>query len=273
MRQKGRRVSELDSRYVIKSITRAIAILEALEDAHGDGLTVTEIAKLIGISKSAAFATLYTLRSHGFVSDRGRGTTRQYYLGLALVRLGRQASAQTSIADLARPTLRNLTEQTGLTSRVAVLDDGWAVVVDRVDPRTSVRLDLGMGRQEWPHCSGVGKAMLSTLPEAEVRSIVERLGMPRKTPNTITDIDNLLAALERIRDDGFCLDNEEDFEGVLCVASPIAHLAGDAMGSVGAVSVTGLKADPLLRQPRRVGRLVRAAAADIAEMAKGRNPT
>ena len=258
---------ELDSRYAVKSVVRAIAILEAIEDAHEDGLTVTEIANLIGISKSAAFATLYTLGSHGLVSDRDEGQNRRYSLGLALIRLGQQASAQNSIADLARPTLRDLTEKTGLTSRVAVLDDGWAVVVGRVDARTAVRLDLGMGRQEWPHSSGVGKAMLSTLSEEEVHSIVDRLGMPRKTPNTITDIDALLAALERVRSDGFCLDDEEDVEGVLCVAAPLTHLPG---GAVGAISVTGLKADPLLRQPRRVGREVRTAAAEIAEMARGR---
>ena len=258
---------ELDSRYAVKSVVRAIAILEAIEDAHEDGLTVTEIAKLIGISKSAAFATLYTLGSYGLVSDRDEGQTRRYTLGLALIRLGQQASAQNSIADLARPTLRDLTEKTGLTSRVAVLDDGWAVVVGRVDARSAVRLDLGMGRQEWPHSSGVGKAMLSTLPQDEVHSIVDRLGMPRKTPNTITDIDALIAALERVRSDGFCLDDEEDAEGVLCVAAPLSHLPG---GAVGAISVTGLKADPLLRQPRRVGREVRAAAAEIAETARGR---
>ena len=258
---------ELDSRYEVKSVVRAVAILEALEDAHEDGLTVTEVSKLIGISKSAAFATLYTLRSLGLVSDRGEGQTRKYSLGLALIRLGQQASAQNSIADLARPRLRDLTGTTGLTSRVAVLDDGWAVVVGRVDARTAVRLDLGMGRQEWPHSSGVGKAMLSTLSETEVRSIVGRLGMPRKTPNTITDVDAFLVALERVRSEGFCFDDEEDLDGVLCVAAPLTDLPD---GAVAAVSVTGLKADPLLRQPRRVGREVRAAAADIAEMARGR---
>jgi len=263
-------MAELDSRYAVKSVVRAIKILEALEDAHEEGLTVTEVSKLIGISKSAAFATLHTLGSAGLVSVRGERRSRQYSLGLALIRLGQQASAQNSIADLARPTLRGLTYRTGLTSRVAVLDDGWAVVVGRVDARTAVRLDLGMGRQEWPHSSGVGKSMLSTLSEAEVRSIVDRLGMPRKTPNTITDVDALLAALDRVRSDGFCLDDEEDVEGVLCVAAPLTQLPG---GAVGAISVTGLKADPLLRQPRRVGREVQAAAIEIAELARGRART
>ncbi len=260
-------MTEVESRYEVKSVVRAIAILEALEDSQDDGLTVTEVAKLVGLSKSTAFATLHTLRAHGLVSDKGEGSTRRYRLGLALVRLGQQASAQTSIADLGQPVLRALTEETGLTSRIAVLDDDWAVVVARVDSRTAVRLDLRMGQREWPHCTGVGKALLSTLPEAEVRSIMGRLGMPARTERTITDPDNLVANLTRARADGFTIDDEEDAEGIMCIASPVVDVHG---GVLGALSVTGLKADSALRQPRSVGRKVRAAAEQIGEMVNRR---
>jgi len=260
-------VTEIDSRYEVKSVVRAIAILEALEDSQDDGLTVTEVAKLVGLSKSTAFATLHTLRSHGLVSDKGEGSTRRYRLGLALVRLGQQASAQTSIADIGQPVLRALTDETGLTSRIAVLDDDWAVVVARVDSRTAIRLDLRMGQREWPHCTGVGKALLSTLSESEVRSILKRLGMPARTERTITDPDHLVANLNRARADGFAIDDEEDAEGIMCISSPVVGLHGAVLG---AVSVTGLKADSALRQPRSVGRQVRAAARQIGEMVNRR---
>lgn len=265
--ERGQQVLGADNRYEVKSVARAVAILEALEDAHADGLTVTEVAKLVGLSKSTAFATLHTLRAHGLVSDKGEGATRRYRLGLALVRLGQQASAQTSIADIGQPVLRALTEKTGLTSRIAVLDDDWAVVVARADSRTAVRLDLRMGQREWPHCTGVGKALLSTLPESEVRALVGRLGMPVRTSRTITDADRLVVNLARARADGFTIDDEEDAEGIMCIASPVVDVHGNALG---AVSVTGLKADSALRQPRSVGRQVRAAAAQIAQMVNRR---
>ncbi|MGB0113231.1 MAG: IclR family transcriptional regulator [Ilumatobacteraceae bacterium] len=258
---------ELDDRYVVKSVVRAIKILEALEDARGDGLNVTEIARLVGVSKSTAFSTLYTLRAHGLVADKGDGATRRYRLGLALVRLGQQASVQTSVADLAQSALKRLTDETGLSSRVAVLDEGWAVVVGRVDTRNAVRLDLRMGRQEWPHCTGVGKALLSTLSDDQVREILDRIGMPARTKRTITDPGHLLTVLARARIDGFCIDDEEDAEGIMCISAPVLNLPG-AMPC--AVSVTGLKADPLLAQPRSVGRAVRAAAEQIADLAQGR---
>lgn len=260
-------MSDVDSRYEVKSVARAVAIMEALEDAQADGLTVTEVAKTVGLSKSTAFATLHTLRSRGLVSDKGEGATRRYRLGLALVRLGQQASAQTSVADVGQPVLRALTEETGLTSRIAVLDDDWAVVVARVDSRTSVRLDLRMGQREWPHCTGVGKALLSTLSEPDVRRIVERLGMPSRTSKTITEPDRLISNLARVRADGFIIDDEEDAEGIICIASPVVDIRGTA---VGAVSVTGLKADSALRQPRAVGKQVRSAAAQLAELVNRR---
>lgn len=259
-------MTELDSRYEVKSVVRAIGILEALEDSP-DGLTVTETAKAVGLSKSTAFATLQTLRAHGLVSDSGEGATRQYRLGLALVRLGQRAATQTSIADVAQPVLRTLTEETGLTSRVAVLEDDWAIVVGRSDSRTAPRLDLRMGQREWPHCTGVGKALLSALPESEIRGVVGRLGMPARTPHTITDPDALVAVLMRARAQGFCLDDEEDAEGIMCVAAPIVDGHGNLLG---AISVTGLKADSALSKPRNVGRAVHDAARQIAELTEYR---
>jgi IclR family acetate operon transcriptional repressor len=260
-------MAELDSRYEVKSVVRAITILEALEDSL-DGLTVTDVAKIVGLSKSTAFATLQTLRAYGLVSDKGEGATRRYRLGLALVRLGQQAATQTSVADVAQPILRLLTEETGLTARVAVLEDDWAVVVGRSDSRTAVRLDLRMGQREWPHCTGVGKALLSALPEPEIRALVTRVGMPARTPHTITDPDVLVAVLARARAEGFCIDDEEDAEGIMCVAAPAVDGHGNLLG---AISVTGLKADSALSKPRNVGRAVHAAAMRLAELVNSRS--
>lgn len=250
-------------RYTVKSVARAIDILETLEDDHDGGLTVTEVAKKVGLSKAAAFATLQTLSARGLVASTGEGPSRRYLLGLALVRLGQQAASQTSIADIGQPVLRRLTELTGLTSRLAVLEEDWAVVIGRVDSRTAVRLDLRMGQREWPHCTGVGKALLCGLPESQVREIVGRVGMPARTDRTITDPDDLVAALAQAREAGFVVDDEEDATGITCIAAPILDDRGRVLG---AVSVTGLTADPALAQPQRVGTQVKAAAEQISEL-------
>ena len=82
-------------------------------------------------------------------------------LGLGLVRLGEHAADQTSVAMVCRPELESLTATTRLTARAAVLSDGWAVAVARVDSPDAIRLDLRLGEREWPHRSGLGKALMS----------------------------------------------------------------------------------------------------------------
>lgn len=176
------RAVQEDPKYWVKSVARAADILEVLATpAPGSGLSVTEVAQICGISKSAAFGTLQTLRAYGLVSDDGEGMNRRYRLGMGLSRLGDRARSQVSLRGVAHPVLRDLSRTTGMASRLAVPEDGHAVVVDQVELDHRVRLDLRMGQRELPHCTGLGKALLSALPEAEAAAVIERHGLPRRT--------------------------------------------------------------------------------------------
>src|SRR6266576_6267566 len=105
-----------------------------------------------------------------------------------LARLRDVVVSQIALRDVAMTVMRDLTRETGLTSRVAVLDEPYAVVIARVDaPRGTVRFTANLGKREHLHCSAVGKAMLAALPEATVREIVATAGLPGKTPKTIID--------------------------------------------------------------------------------------
>jgi VIT1/CCC1 family predicted Fe2+/Mn2+ transporter len=73
------------------------------------------------------------------------------------------------------PELRKLTADLGMTSRLAILDDGYAVVVGRVDAPGSIRFDAALGRREMPHCSAVGKALLAAMPRDEARRIAQTI--------------------------------------------------------------------------------------------------
>jgi IclR family acetate operon transcriptional repressor len=250
-----------NDRYRVKSVDRAVTVLEALGDAGADGLTVSDVGKAVGVSKSTAFALLATLLDRGFVADSGEGASRRYRLGMALARLGDRVVAQTGVRDVAMPVLRELTEATGLTSRLAVLEDGWAVVIGRVDAPGAVRFTSQLGQRELPHSSGVGKALLATLPEDRVRELVTATGMPRRTDKTLTDIDVLLRDLAGTRDRGYAVDDEEDAEGVFCVGATFTDHRGQV---VGGISVTGLKLDLPAWRIHQLGEAVRARADRIA---------
>lgn len=250
-------------RYTVRSVARAIGVLEMLSDrGSSQGLSVTEIAETCGLSKSAAFAVLHTLRAHGFVADDGEGQSRRYRLGMALTRLGERAREQLSLPDIARPILRDLTAETGLSSRLVVLQGDHAVSVDRVDAPRQIRIDLRMGAREMLHCTGVGKAILAHLPEDEGRRLLAASGMPRQTPHTITDIDELMRHLKEIVRVGYAIDDEEDSEGIFCIGSAIFDQSGLC---VGAISVTSLKAGVSAHRYLELGHAARDAAQRISE--------
>ncbi|WP_228001883.1 IclR family transcriptional regulator [Nocardia australiensis] len=254
-----------ESRYRVQSLDRAIDALEVIKDA-GKGLTVTEVAAQIGASKSATFATLYTLVERGFVISDGQGAGRVYRLGFALALLGHHALAQTSLRDAAMPFLRSLTEQTGLSSRVAAYQNDAAVIVGQVDAPGQVRFDLKMGDRELLHCTGVGKAILAQLPDSRVGEIVSDSGLPRRTSRTITDVDDLIASLAEVRQRGYAVDREEDAEGIVCIGAPVWD---HRRSNVGAISATGLRVSMQEKDIHRLGEAVRSHAQRLSRHLEG----
>jgi IclR family acetate operon transcriptional repressor len=257
-----RTISSTDDRYRVQSVGRAFNLLELLADAGPEGMTLSELARALGVSKSSAFAILQTMLAHGFVADAGSGMRRRYRLGMALARLGDLVVSQIGLRDVAMPVLRSLTDEIGLPSRVAVLDEHFAVVIGRVDaPRSTIRFAANLGKREHLHSSAVGKAMLASLPDADVLEIAEAAGLPGKTSHTIVDPVALLRDLATARRRGYAVDDEEDAEGVFCVGSAVYDHAGRCAG---AISATGLKLDLPPWKIERLGQTVREHAHRIS---------
>lgn len=251
-----------ESRYWVRSVARAADVLETLAaGAPGKGLSVTEVASACGLSKSSAFATLHTLQQRGLVADDGEGMNRRYRLGMALARFGDRARDQLSLRDVARPVLVELTRATGMTSRLAVSESDHAVVIDQVMNGERVQVDLRMGMRELPHCTGLGKALLAELEDRQVSDLIARVGLPKRTDRTITQLDQLLAHLRDIRETGYAFDDEEDANGVFCIGSALRDHTG---ACAGAISITGLKIGLPTWQYQELGRQVRDAAERIS---------
>jgi len=148
-----------------------------------------------------------------------------------------------------------------MTSRLAILDDGYAVVVGRVDAPGSIRFDAALGRREMPHCSAVGKALLAAMPRDEAQRILERGELPRRTPRTITDVPRLMKDLALSLERGYAVDDEEDTEGVACVGSFVLGRGG---ALAGAISVTGLKPRDWRTRVVELGDRVRESASTVS---------
>lgn len=231
-----------------------------------EGLTLTEISRVLGMSKSAAHALARTLVAGGYLRTSEPGP--RYRPGMELVRLGEAASGSIQLARLCHPVLLELTQLTGLTTRAAISDEGYPVFVDRVDAPGMVRFHTPLGVRELPHTSAAGKAILAALPPAVAERIAAETGLPERTSNSLRSVGELLADLDEVRARGYAVDAEEDAPGVMCVAATFSDHAGQVAG---AVSATGLSGTLHARGVEILAAEVRAAADRVTSLLGGGN--
>ena len=212
----------------VQSVERAFDVLEALAQAERD-LTVGEVAAATHLAAPTAHRLLRTLLSRGYVQQ---SASRGYALGSGLIHLGKRATPL--LATLAQGVLADLEDASEETANLAVLDGDLVAYIAQMPSRHHMRMFTEVGRRVLPHASGVGKAILSTMPEAQVREIIARTGLPRYTPSTLVTESALLADLRESRRRGFAVDDGEQELGVRCIAVPV-------LGSLppAAVSISG----------------------------------
>lgn len=199
----------------VQSVERAFLVLEALADARG-AAPLAEIAQQTGLAQPTVHRLLQTMLRIGYVRQL---ESRGYALGPGLLHLGGRATPP--LASRAQPVMVELEEISHETVNLAVLDGDRVAYVGQVPSRHQMRMFTEVGRRVLPHAAGVGKAILSTLPESRVREIVASIGLPRFTPATITSLDALLSDLREARRRGFAIDDGEREVGVRCIAVPV----------------------------------------------------
>src|SRR5215471_12745124 len=240
------------------AVERALAIMESI--AHrAAGLTNAEIARKLTIPKSSASYILKTLERTGYLR-RERGTGK-YLLGLKLLSLTRAVDVASDLRELARPTMRALVESTQLTAHLAILDRGEAVYIEKVDTPGFIKMDTWIGRRMDVHSTSVGKALLAMLSEAETDAILAERGLNPRTAKTITDASKLMAEFKRIRSLGFAVDDEENSQGVRCVAAAILDAFGRPRAALG---LSGTTAQIGRGSVARLGGIVSEAAKEIS---------
>jgi DNA-binding IclR family transcriptional regulator len=216
--------------YRIQSIERAVAILGAFT-ADEPELGVTEISERLSLHKSTVHRFLINLEGAGLLERNAK--TGRYRLGLRLFELGGLVLQQMNLWDEALPFLEQLVRDSGETGQLAVLDQGEAIYIERVEARRALRVPAAMGRGYPAHATSHGKLLLAYQPPESVREIVRQRGLDRYTQNTITEDWALEQELARIRTQGYAVDSEEYEEGLRCVGAAIFDHTGQAIAAIG----------------------------------------
>lgn len=220
------------AKHPVKSVQKAIDIIELLKELKSAHLH--EIADELDMYKSTAHNHLSTLREQEYVIKDGD----EYELSLQFLHIGGILRNEVELYDVAKPHVDQLANDTDELATVATQQRGLGTILYRSKGDNAVDIDTHVGSQLWLHNSALGKAILAHLPEDTVTSIIEERGLPAATSNTITDEATLREELETIREDGYALDDEENWRGLRCVAAPILTDEGEVKG---AISLSGPK--------------------------------
>lgn len=223
----------MEDRYAIRSIDRAIDILESVAARNG-ALTVDQIVASTGLPKTTAFRVLATLTARRLLERDEQ--TQTYRLGLLALVVGARAMGDLDLRRSARPHLERLVADTGETVHLSILSDDKALCIDKLDASRSMRMASFVGFLDPLHCSGVGKTLLAFQDEPARQQLLARLQLEPHTPHTITDRAGLVAQIGEIRARGYAIDDEEIELGLRCVAAPIRDHSGTV---IAAVSISG----------------------------------
>jgi IclR family acetate operon transcriptional repressor len=216
---------------------RVLAVLLELGE-HPSGVTLDELATLMHSPKSTVHRALASLRKAGLATQLGRGT---YALGDGFFRLAFRSLAERPDSIRITPILEELTRRYGETAHYAVLDGTEVVYRAKTDPPAgAVRLTSVVGGRNPAYRTAVGKLLLSyrVESEGELRDLLGPQPLPERTPQTITDVAALWAELQRTRERGYAVDDQENELGVNCVAVPLRAAVDGPV--TGAVSVSAL---------------------------------
>lgn len=232
----------------IQSADRIFSIVEALAD--NGSMRIIELSDLLGLHKSTVHRLLASLISMGYCTHSE--LTGEYSLTFKLVELSGKILKNTDIIGVVHPYAVSLSDLCEETVHFVQRIGNNVLYLDKVESQSvksrSVRLSSQVGLTRPMYCSGVGKAILATLPEDEVRSVWNATRIEQKTAYTITSLDRLLAELEEVRRQGYALDNEENELGIRCMAAPVFDHSNRPLYAISISTVTGRMPDERLSE-------------------------
>lgn len=219
------------------TVLKSLDLLECLANSEKP-LTAPQIAKLCGVSRPTAYRLLATLQSRGYVTNK----EHEYSLGTKILSLSRVILDSMDLANEAYPYLRHLSQLSGETTYVAILDDAQVLYINKVESSQQIRINCTIGTRNPLYCTSLGKSILAFLPADERDALIEQMELRPLTEKTIVDKQRLLEVLDVVRQQGYAADDREIEDNVNCIGAPIFNHMGYPFA---AISISG----PSFRMP------------------------
>ena len=232
-------------RYTIEILDVTLDVIECLLTAGEEPQRPSELARQLGINRSRAFRILKNLERRGYVDVDSQ--TQGYWLGLKFLEIGTRVRQRLEVRRVAEPILIELAQNTGDVAHLLVLYGHSAVCIDRYQGDHMLQVAAPIGQPLPLHIGASPKILLAHLPDQKRELILQKIELTPFTPNTITDRDKLRRRLDKIRTQGYEVD-EEDFEiGVYATGAPVRDHSGRLVAGI-TVTTPGVRYSPERRE-------------------------
>jgi IclR family pca regulon transcriptional regulator len=213
----------------VQSLERGLSVLRAFNSEQSE-MRLSEVAAETGLTRAAARRFLLTLVELGYVRvEDGRFSLRPRVLDLGYAYL-----SGLSFAEISQPHMETLVRSIKESSSISVLDDLDIVYVVRVPTRRIMTITLAVGTRLPAYATSMGRILLAQLPAEEREERLQRVKLRKLTSHTVTTKKKLRQEIERAREQGFAMVDQELEEGLRSAAVPIV----DSKGEVAALNIS-----------------------------------
>jgi DNA-binding IclR family transcriptional regulator len=212
---------------VVSSVQHAASILRILATSS-DRMTMSDVARRVGLSKTATYHLLRTLEHERFVA---RDSSARYRLSWGVYELGSSVIRAVDLPRVARVHVDRLAADMGEVVLVGIIDEGTVLYVDRVASVGATSMLASAGRRTALHATASGKLLLAYQRDSYIQATIDA-GLPRRTPATICDPDALRSELSTIRGQGYATCWQEFDVALSSIAVPLIDYTGSAIAAL-----------------------------------------
>lgn len=228
----------------IGSLAKGLAVLEAFDGGH-PRLSVAQAAEATGLDRAAARRCLLTLTELGYAQYDGKF----FALNPRVLRLGSHALASMPLTQIVQPWLDQLSERIGESVSVSILDGAEIIYVARAAQRRVMSIGLMPGSRLPAHCTSMGRILLGALGRKEAMALIRSSDLSPRTPNSLTDPDAIMEAIEKAQRDGYALVDQEIEIGLRSLAVALANPQGRVQAALNVgVSAAQKSAEEIMRE-------------------------
>lgn len=212
---------------IIGSLAKGLRVLECF-DADRPRLAIVDVAEATGLDRATARRCLLTLHDAGYAEYDGKF----FSLTPRVLRLGMGALATLPLPHIVQPWLDQLCDQIGQSCSVSILDDFEIVYIARAAQRRVMSIGLMPGSRLAAHCTSMGRVLLATLTQDELKAMLDEADLTPRTPNSITDPELVFNEIIKVGKQGYCVIDQEVELGLRSLAVPVYNARGKTVAAL-----------------------------------------